>query len=43
MKKKVIVGAWLMGLAAIVWSCNDRHGDTRPSSWLETLAARGAA
>jgi hypothetical protein len=25
MRKKVIIGVWLVGLTAIVWACSGRH------------------
>jgi hypothetical protein len=29
MKKRVILVAWLLGLAAIAWTCSGRPGTTR--------------
>lgn len=43
MKTKVIIGVWLMGLAAIAWSCGNRQGGSHSALWPETPAVRGEA
>jgi hypothetical protein len=44
MKKKVIIAAWMLGLAGIAWSCSNRHdGATTTGLWLHSLALLGAA
>ena len=43
MKTKVIIGVWLMGLAAIAWSCGNRQAGSHSALWPETPVVRGEA
>ena len=43
MKKRVILVAWLLGLAAIAWSCTGRQGTTRSGTMHGADSMEGAS